>query len=191
MRTLEDKFLQKYEELEEELRKAKQEIEELKTLKEEDEQETALQPVFIATISKEVCELKFDDKYYIKQSSQYKNMSSNDIKAILDNDTLLREFANEINDYHSWDKQKFVNVETGAYPYSCYLQGVCVVLELSYKKDSVYSYIVNKFDENNAKANKYYDIKYKDQLYEIGLKMFKEELEKAYQYKLKEESEEN
>lgn len=188
-KTLESIFIKKYYDLQNELLLANEKIKILESKEHEEQCEKAEQPVFIKTISKEVCHLTYDDCYYIKKSKQYENMTSEDIAKILKDEQALKKFAQQGNDYH-YNRDKFVNVDTRVFPYTANLQGdTLVLMDISYDKEDVYSYVMKEFKEDSIKTHCYYSIEYKDKLYEWGLQQFKKELEKAYQQKVKEEEE--
>lgn len=188
MKTIESIFIEQYEDTKKELEIAKQEIEKLK---EENKKEDLILPSIISTTSTETCILRVDDAYYIRNSKLFKESSSNDIKKILEDDKKLRELANEINDYHStsfsYSDTRFVNVKRTVFPYTARLNGVIVGIDLYNDCSDVTSSIIHTIKKDGPKTNRYFIAEDEKELYEFGLSMFKENLEKVYTYKVKEE----
>lgn len=190
MKTIESIFIEQYEDTKKELEIAKQEIEKLK---EENKKEDLILPSIISTTSTEACILRVDDAYYIRNSKLFKESSSNDIKKILEDDKKLRELANEINDYHStsfsYSDTRFVDVKRTVFPYTARLNGVIVGIDLYNDCSDVTSSIIHTIKKDGPKTNRYFIAEDEKELYEFGLSMFKENLEKVYTYKVKEEEE--
>lgn len=189
-KTLESIFIKQYEDLQEQLTLANKRIEELTNKKEEDLQQNNEAPVVFKTFSKECCYLDVCRDYEISGSSIFKELVANDVKEIIDNEVALKNYANMICDYSSYDRHEFVKIHTKAFPYSSKIQDIIILLEIYYyyNEPSANCYIMG--DKDNLTKSRYFDIKEKDRLYKYGLEKFKEELEKVYKKKLQQEQEE-
>lgn len=186
-KTLESIFIKQYEDLQTELQLARKQIEELQTKTVENKQINLEQPVVFKTFSKEVCRLEVSSYYQIEQSSTFKEMTSEQVKSIYENDELLKKYAEMENDYYS-SKEKFVKLRTSVFPYTSRIQGKIILLNIYKNYNGSYDcdcYVMNNKDK--LTSSKYFDINEKNRLYQYGLEKFKKELEQVYKNKLKKE----
>lgn len=186
MQTLESIFIKRYEEMEQALKYAQLRIEELES-KEQNKSVEDDKPVVIKTFSKECCYLDVASSWSIARSDVFKNMTSDEIKEIIENEEKIRAYADTKN---SDDYYNYVQIKTRAFPYSSVIQGCVVLLDVyTNHRGEFETYCSVLGDKDNLKTNLYYDIKEKDRLYEYGLKVFKENLQEVYESKLKKEIE--
>lgn len=189
-KTLESIFIEQYEELKKELELKNKQIEELKSKKVEEEQEKKVEPVVFKTFSKECCKLDVTRSYNIIRTSHFKDLTSEQIKKIIEDDEKIKEYAKLPNDYYSYRNDSLVEISTNCFPYSAVIQGHVVMLSTNkYSDFEVNAYVLE--NKNNLKENRWFDIKEKERLYQYGLDLFKKELEKAYKEKLNSEQEES
>lgn len=189
MQTLESIFIKQYEEMEQALKYAQLRIEELES-KEQNKSVEDDKPVVIKTFSKECCRLDVSAYYDIEDSKVFKSMSASELKEIIEDDEKIKEYA-QVKNSEKYNK-KYVDIITMAFPYSSIIQGHVILLNVNTdyvgRTDVICCVLGNK---NELDKNHYFDIKEKTKLYEYGLKVFKENLQKVYENKLKKETEEN
>ena len=190
MKTLESIFIEEFEALKNDLYKAEKRIKELENQEKEVRQEKAEEPVVFKTFSKETCYLKVKNYYDIEETSFIKEMTSNEVKEIVDDDEKLKEYAQMKCDRYTWSQERFVSMETDVFPYSSLIQGHVILLKI-YGYDENFNIHANVLgNKNKLKENKYFDIKEKERLYDFGLGLFKEQLMKVYKRKLEKENSE-
>lgn len=181
-KTLENIFIEQYEDMKEKLSQANKTIFELSNKRKKDEE-----PVVFKTFSKECCSLKVYRDYEIIGSSIFKELTANDVKEIIDNEVTLNNYANMICDYSSYDRHKFVSIDTRVFPYTSKIQGRIILLEAHEYNNNLEASCYVMGNKNNLCTSKYFDINEKNRLYKYGLGKFKKELENVYKKKLKEE----
>lgn len=188
-KTLESIFIKQYEDMEKRLEKANSLIAELESNQEAKKEEILEQPVVIKTFSKECCYLNVSSDYNIIETSHFKDLSSEKVKEIINDENKLKEYAKKIDDHYEYSRDReMVEIQTKAFPYCAFIQGHVVMIDCSkYGKFSTSCFVLE--DKNNLEMNKFYDIKEKDRLYEYGIELFKKELQEVYEKKLKEEQE--
>lgn len=188
-KTLESIFIKQYEDMEKRLEKANSKIYELESEKESKKEEVLEKPVVFKTFSKECCYLEVSDDYDIIKTSHFKDLSSDKVKEIIDNNDMLKEYANKKDDHWEYSSgTTIVNIKTRTFPYSTLIQGHVVLLDCyKYANFNIDCFVLENKD--NLQKNKFFDIKEKDRLYKYGLELFKKELQEVYEKKLKEEQE--
>lgn len=188
-KTLESIFIKQYEDMEKRLEKANSKIYELEGKKEAKKEEILVKPVVFKTFSKECCYLEVSDDYNIIKTSHFKDLSSDKVKEIIDNNDMLKEYANKKDDHWEYSGgTTIVNIKTRTFPYSTLIQGHVILLDChKYTSFNVDCFVLENKD--NLQKNKFFDIKEKDRLYKYGLELFKKELQEVYEKKLKEEQE--
>jgi len=181
-KTLESMFLKQYEDLQNELALANKRIEELEHPQKIDE------PVVYKSISIEVCQLDVMPYWRFEDQKEFKDLTSSEIRNIINDDAELRTYAKlEYNIYGCGEE--IVNIDTKAFPYSSAFQGKVILIDI-YKTSSgfeVSSHVLG--EKSRLRESDYFDIELSSDLYEYGLTVFKEELEKLYEKRLKKESE--
>lgn len=186
-KTLESIFIKQYEDMEKRLEKANSKIYELESEKESKKEEVLEKPVVFKTFAKECCYLEVSDDYDIIKTSHFKDLSSDKVKEIIDNNDMLKEYANKQDDHWEYSSgTTMVNIRTRTFPYSALIQGHVVLLDChKYTSFDISCFVLENKD--NLQKNKFFDIKEKDRLYKYGLELFKKELQEVYEKKLKEE----
>lgn len=187
-KTLESMFIAEYEELQKQLELANKKIVELQAKKEEESIEKAEQPVFIKTISKECCYLEVMSEYNIVDTSYFKDLTSEDVRKIIDSDEELRKAATAKDDHWSYSDSNIVSIRTKAFPYTARVQDHLILLDFYWMSGEFHAQSQVLSDE--LSKNRYIDISRKEELYEYGLTLLKKELEGVYKRKLKKETEE-
>lgn len=189
-KSLESMFIKQYEELKEELELKNKQIEKLEAKKIEADKEKKVEPVVFKTFSKECCRLEVISSYGIKHTSHFKNLTSEQIKEIFEDDEKVKEYAKLHDDYLSYNNESLVRISTACFPYSAVIQGHVVLMRVSdYDKFEAYAFVLA--DKNNLEDNRWFDIKEKERLYQYGLQLFKEKLKEVYKDKLISEQEES
>lgn len=188
-KTLESIFIKQYEDMEKRLEKANSKIYELEGEKEAKKEEVLVKPVVFKTFSKECCYLEVAPDYNIIATSHFKDLTSQQVKEIIENSDKLEEYANKYDDHWGYSNgRELVRMTTRAFPYSSFVQGHVILMDChEYSKFEVECYTLE--DKENLQTNRFFDVKEKDKLYQYGLELFKKELQKVYKKKLCKEDE--
>ena len=183
-KTLESIFIKQYEDMEKRLEKANSKIYELESKEGINKEENLEKPVVFKTFSKECCYLEVAPDYNIIETSHFKDLTSQQVKEIIENSHKLEDYANKYDDHWGYSNgREIVRITTRAFPYSSFVQGHVILMDChEYSKFEVDCYTLE--DKENLQANKFFDIKEKDRLYQYGLELFKKELKKIYEKKL-------
>ena len=188
-KTLESIFIKQYEDMEKRLEKANSKIYELESKEGINKEENLEKPVVFKTFSKECCYLEVAPDYNIIETSHFKDLTSQQVKEIIENSHKLEDYANKYDDHWEYSSgTTIVNIKTRTFPYSTLIQGHVILLDChKYTSFNVDCFVLENKDI--LQTNKFFDIKEKDRLYKYGLELFKKELQEIYEKKLKEEQE--
>ena len=186
-KTLEEKMLAEFELLSEKFQQAMNRIHELEDQLAGDKQTIAEEPVFIRTISKEVCRLTVYNDYYMRGNEKFDSLSIEEIKEILSNEEKIKEYANLPYDNNSWSHVPFVNISTHIFPYTATILGRCILIDAYENSDKNMNTSIRALRTGELSEGHYFDTSRKDEMYEYGLTKFKNHLQDYYQYRLKKE----